>query len=682
MGKGGSEIRRPAGLFRHLSATDESVGLERAGWMVRGRSLPVVRITPVSDSVEDLWNEARSGRLTRRNLLRRGAALGLSAPVIATLLAACGGDDDNDTESSGGEATTAPSATEPPATEAESTATAEEGSPEATTNDASPTAAEEEPTEPSAPAAEAGGGGQLRILQWQAPTMLNPHLATGYKDYDASRIAYQPLADFTREGEPVPVLAAEFPTLANGGVAEDGLSVTWKLREGVTWHDGTPFTSKDVKFTWEYATDPDTASVTSAVFAPIESIDTPDDYTVTITFAEPNPAGFEIFTGRNGMIIPEHIFRDFMGTESRNAEANLKPVGTGPFVVTEFRPGDVVLYDRYEGYWEAGKPFFDSVELKGGGDALSATRAVLQTGEADWAWGAGGDPKVIAELEKETAGKLTKVAAITGDKVVVQFADPNTEVDGARAEPGTHHPLFQHLEARQAIALCVPRDVIAAEVYGNGAVPTSNNLVAPPRFNSPNTTWEFNIDKARELLAGIPEAADYKLLFQTSVSSTRQKAQEVVKQYLEQVGFEVELKSVDAAVFFSADAGNPDTYTKFYADLEIFTYAPDSLYPIGYMRRYATSGIAQKSNSWGGLNVTRYSNPEYDALHEQAKTEMDPDTQNDLFIKMNDISVNDVVEIPMVIPQGLTAAAADLTDYNPTSWTGPYWDIQNWRREG
>lgn len=627
-----------------------------------------------SGVVNDLLRQAQDGRINRRTLLRRGVALGLSAPVIAALLAACGGDDDKAT------ATTAATAAAQPATAAPEPTTAPSGA-----GEASPTTAEEatpEASPTSEPAAEAGGGGLLRILQWQAPTMLNPHLATGYKDYDAARIAYQPLADFDAEGHAVPILAAEFPTVANGGVTDDGLSVTWSLREGVTWHDGTPFTSKDVKFTWEYASDPETASVTAAVFKPIESIDTPDDYTVAITFSKPNPAGFEVFTGRNGMIIPEHIFRDAMGTDSRNAGANLKPVGTGPYVVTEFRPGDVVLYNRYDGYWDAGKPYFDKVELKGGGDALAATRAVLQTGEADWAWGAGGDPKVVAELEKEKAGKLTKRNAISGDRVAVQFADPKTETDGARAEPDTQHPLFQHKEARNAVALCIPRDVLAAEVYGNGAKAESNNLAAPPRFTSPNTTWEFNTDKAKELLSGIPEAAGYKLLFQTSVSPTRQKSQEVIKQYLEQVGFEVELKSVDAAVFFSADVGNPDTYTKFYADLEIFTYVPDSLYPIGYMRRYATSGIAQKSNSWAGLNVTRYSNPDYDALHEQAKTEMDPDKQNELFIGMNDISVNDFVEIPLVLPQGLTAAAADLTGYDPTPWTGPYWDVANWRREG
>jgi peptide/nickel transport system substrate-binding protein len=639
----------------------------------------------IVETVERLSRAARNGELNRRQLLKRAMALGLSAPVIAGLLAACGGDDDDDggdepaatTGSGQGEATTA--ADEPTEAADEPTAAGDDAT-EASGDD-EPTEATDEATSEATtePAGEAGGGGLLRILQWQAPTILNPHLSTGYKDYDAARISYQPLADFDINGDGIPVLAAEFPTVENGSVSEDGLSVTWTLREGVTWHDGEPFTSADVKFTWEYAADPETAAVTAGAFRSVASIDTPDDLTVVVTFTDPNPAGFEVFTGRNGMIIPEHIFREFMGADSRNAPANLEPVGTGPFMVTEFRPGDVVLYERYEGYWDAGKPYFDSVELKGGGDSLGAARAVLQTGEADFAWGAGGDPAVLAELERAGNGVIVRSQGITGDRLCIQFADPNTEVDGARAEPTTQHPLFQNKDIREAISLIVPRDVLADEVYGNGAVATANNLAAPLKFNSPNTTWTYDMDAAKALVANFPEVQGYKLLFQTSILSTRQKSQEVIKQGLEELGFQVELKSVDASVFFSSDVGNPDTYTKFYADLEIFTYAPDSLYPINYMTRYRSDSVCQKSNNWATLNVTRYQNPEYDALHDQARVEMDPDAQVELFIAMNDLSVEDIVEIPLVLSGGGPAASNALTGYETTPWTSNYHDIANWR---
>lgn len=110
----------------------------------------------------------------------------------------------------------------------------------------------------SAPAtAGRGQGDTLRLIWWQGPTILNPHLATGDKDSDASRMVYEPLASFNKDGVLVPILAAEIPSLENGGVAPDGTSVTWKLKQGVTWSDGIPFTAEDVKFTYHYVADPE-----------------------------------------------------------------------------------------------------------------------------------------------------------------------------------------------------------------------------------------------------------------------------------------------------------------------------------------------------------------------------------------------------------------------------------------
>ncbi|HEX5163798.1 MAG TPA: hypothetical protein VFV93_00275, partial [Thermomicrobiales bacterium] len=171
----------------------------------------------LAEVIDDLAEDARAGRLSRRGVLKRAMALGLSAPVVAGLLAACGGDDDDDdaapanTAASGGSEPTSTTAadaepTDTTASGSEGSATAE-GSAEATEAPSEPTA-----SEASAPPAQAGGGGLLRILQWQAPTILNPHLSTGYKDYDCSRIAYQPLADFNLAGDGQPFLAAEFPT--------------------------------------------------------------------------------------------------------------------------------------------------------------------------------------------------------------------------------------------------------------------------------------------------------------------------------------------------------------------------------------------------------------------------------------------------------------------------------------
>src|SRR5689334_16100509 len=133
-----------------------------------------------------------------------------------------------------------------------------------------------------------GGGGSLKLLWWQAPTLLNPHFAVGGKDYAASRIFYEPLAGWDADGNLRPVLAAEVPTLDNGGLGEDGKSVIWKLKQGVKWHDGQPFTADDCVFTWEYAKDPATAAATIGAYKDANVVKM-DDHTVRVEFARPTP---------------------------------------------------------------------------------------------------------------------------------------------------------------------------------------------------------------------------------------------------------------------------------------------------------------------------------------------------------------------------------------------------------
>jgi peptide/nickel transport system substrate-binding protein len=634
-------------------------------------------------TIERLRSEALAGMLNRRQVLKRAAALGLSAPIIASLLAACGDDDDE-------EPTPAPATGQTPATGAEPTPEPADETPDVDDDDdedETPTpgmeatpAAEATPDD-STPAGEAGGGGRLELLWWQAPTILNPHLAQGTKDFDASQVCLEPLANFNSQGDLVPYLAAEIPSLDNGDVAEDGMSVTWRLREGVKWHDGEDFTAEDVRFTWEFISNEETTATTFGTYAPVSDVEVVDDYTVTIRYREQNPAWFDQFVGPNGMVLPMHVFEDYVGGEARNAPANLDPIGTGPFRVTDFRPADVVLYDRFEDYWDEGKPYFDSVEMKGGGDSAAVARAVLQTEEGDWAWNIQVEPQILTQMAQGGAGQVVSWPGASAERIMVNFADPREEVDGAFSEPSTDHPIFQYKEAREAIAHAIQRDVIAEQLYGDGGVATSNNLNVPERFVSPNTSWEFNLERAQELLdeVGVTEGT---LVFQTSINSVRQKTQDIIKEALEQLGFEVQLKTVDAAIFFSSDAGNPDTYGHFYADLEMYTNGPSSPYPIAWAERYRSDQIASQENSWSGTNITRYNNPEFDVIHDQARVELDPDRQAELFIQMNDMSVMDFAEIPIVHRAAVATVANSLSNYDPATFMSDVYDIKNWRRDG
>ena len=198
--------------------------------------------------------------------------------------------------------------------------------------------------------------------------------------------------------------------------------MTWKLKQGVKWHDGKPFTADDVVFNWEYATDPATAAVTIGSYKDVK-VEKVDDLTVRVLFAKPTPFWADAFVGVRGMIIPKHLFADYTGAKSRDAPANLKPVGTGPYRFVDFKPGDMVRGELNPDYHMPNRPYFDTIEMKGGGDAVSAARAVLQTGEYDYAWNLQVEDEILLRLEKGGKGA-------TADRARRQH----------RAHPAQHRP--------------------------------------------------------------------------------------------------------------------------------------------------------------------------------------------------------------------------------------------------
>lgn len=654
--------------------------------------------------LEALQEDVLRGRLSRRSVLKRSMALGLSAPVIASLLAACGDDDDDDaptpaaTQAPGADPTPTEAVEEPDDEETEEPEDEETEEPDAEPTeepDEEPTEEpDEEPTEAPDTGGDRGGEGLLRLLWWQAPTILNSHLSQGTKDFDASRLILEPLGDFNDDGTVYPVLAERVPSLADDTIAADGMSVVWHLRQDVTWHDGEPFTADDVVFTYEWIVSEGNTNTTQGSYAPISSVEALDEYTVQVNFTEPNPAWFEAFVGSNGRIIPQHILQDYMGEAGRDAPFNLNPIGTGPYRVVDFRPGDVLFCELYEDYWDPGKPHFDQVEMKGGGDAASAARAALQTGEVDYAWNLQVEAQVLEQLEREGDGVLLAYEGTGVERILVNFTDPNTEVDGERSSITVPHPFLSELEVRQALNLACDRESIASQLYGPTGNATANWLVAPEAFASQNTSFTFDVEAAGQLLedAGWTvennirqrDGVEMRILFQTSLNSVRQRTQEIIKQSFEELGMPTEIKAIDASVYFSSDAGNPDTAAHFYADLEMYTNGPSTPYPLGYaeenLSRDPATDLPQQSNAWSGANYMRFQNDEYNDLYTQAETELDPDRQAEIFIRMNDIVVEQVSQIPLVQRRGVSAHAADLEGVEPSRWTSNLYRVAEWRR--
>ena len=539
---------------------------------------------------------------------------------------------------------------------------------------------------------KAGGGGPLKMLFWQAPTLLNPHFAVGGKDQHGSRIFYEPLAAWDPDGVLVPVLAAEIPEIENGGVAPDGMSVTWRLKRGVQWHDGRPFTADDVVFNWEYAADPATAATTIGSYQDVR-VEKIDPLTVRVQFAKPTPFWADPFVGALGMIIPKHLFEPFRGANSRDAPANLKPVGTGPYRFIDFKPGDLVKGERNPSYHVPNRPHFDTIEMKGGGDAVSAARAVIQTGEYDYGWNMQVEDEILVRLEDggRARGRVEIVPGGAIEHLQLNTTDPWTEVDGERSSAKTKHPLFSDPAVRQALSLLVDRAAVQTHIYGRIGIATGNFINNPQRFVSKNTKWEFNVDKASRLLeeAGWKRGPDgtrtkdgkrLKLVFQTSINAPRQKTQAVIKQACQKAGIDVELKSVAASVYFSSDVANPDTYTKFYTDLQMYNTGMNQPDPGVFMRQFLSWEVASKENKWQGRNITRWRNERYDETFRAAEGEIDPVKRAALFIEMNDMAVEGRAVIPIVY-RPVVAAMSHKLRATLSGWDNAFWNLKDWYRE-
>jgi peptide/nickel transport system substrate-binding protein len=388
------------------------------------------------------------------------------------------------------------------------------------------------------------------------------------------------------------------------------------------------------------------------------------------------------------MIIPKHLFEPYKGGNSREAPNNLTPVGTGPYLFVDFKPGDIVRGKLNPNYHIPNRPYFDAIEMKGGGDAVSAARAVLQTGEYDFAWNMQVEDELLRRLEEGGKGHVAIFTSGAVEHIQLNNTDPWQEIEGERSSTKTTHPFLTDPAVREALNLLVDRRAVQDHIYGRTGMATANILNNPPPFVSKNTKYEFNIARAVELLdkAGWQTGSDgirekdgvrLKLVYQTSINAPRQKNQQIVKQACQQAGIDVEIKAVPAAVYFSSDLGNPDTYTKFYSDIQMYANGLAQPDPGEFMRQFLSTEIASKTNKWQGRNITRWSDAQYDWLYHEAERETDPVKRAALFIAMNDLVIKETVVIPVVHRTGAAAIANQLRA-SPSGWDSYIWNLFDW----
>jgi peptide/nickel transport system substrate-binding protein len=543
---------------------------------------------------------------------------------------------------------------------------------------------------------ERGEDGQLNIIYWQAPSTLNPYLSGGTKEVESASLVLEPLAGFDDTGALIPRLVDEIPTVENGGVSEDLTTITWILSEGIVWSDGTPLTAADAVFTWEYCTNPEGGCAQASYFDGVQSVEAVDDRTILITFTAPKPFPYTSFVGAESPIIQAAQFADCLGASAPECtEANFGPIGTGPFVVTEFRPNDVITFAANENYRVAGQPAFATVVFKGGGDAASAARSVLETGEFDYAWNLQIDPTILANMEASGLGTVVTAFGTSVERLHLNQTNPDPSLGDMRSTvEGGPHPFLTDRAVGQAMSMAIDRALLVEIGYGAGGQPTCNVLPAPAAYASTANDGCLVQDLAGA--AAILEAAGWvdedgdgvrerdgvrlSVLYQTSTNAVRQDSQALIKQWWEEIGIEVELRNIDASVFFGGDPSSPDTFQKFYADIEMYTNNYSGVDPEAYMANWRCSEIPGPDSQWQGANIQRFCDPTYDAMVTEMSQTASLEERGRLAREMNDMLMQSYSIIPLIHRGGVSAHADTLQGVRMSDWDTELWNIQEWSR--
>lgn len=544
--------------------------------------------------------------------------------------------------------------------------------------------------------AERGADGQVNIIYWQAPSIMNPYLSGGTKDIEAASLVIEPLGRYDPTGALVPYLAEEIPTVENGGVAADLTSITWKIKEGMKWSDGSALTAADVVFTAEYCMSPEGGCAQRAKFDGVTSVEALDDLTVKVTFGQPTPNPYGPFMGGQSPIIQKAQFENCVGAAASSCtDQNFYPIGTGPFVVTDFRPNDVISLEANQNYRDPAKPAFATVNFKGGGDATASGRAVLETGEYDYAWNLQLAPDVLAQMA--AAGKGEPIAAFGTlvERIEMNLTNPSPDLpEGERSTVAAPHPFLSEEPVRRALSMAIDRELLVEVGYGQAGRATCNLVPAPALYASDNTDClTQDIEGAKALLEGAgwtdtdgdgirdKDGVKLSLLYQTSTNAVRQDFQALIKQWWSEIGVETELRNIDASVFFGGDPGSPDTFQKFYADVEMYANNFDGTDPQSYLSMYRCGNEPKPSSQWQGENINRFCSDEYDALLDELARTGELEKRGEIAKKLNDMLTKETMTIVPLVDRGrVSARAMTLGGVQLNTWDSELWNAADWYR--
>ena len=461
------------------------------------------------------------------------------------------------------------------------------------------------------PLAAQESGGTLVMVTQPEPPNLAPYVSTSGPIGQVTSKVYEGLINIGPDFKILPSLAKSWE------VSDDGLTYTFNLQEGVTWHDGEPFTSEDVQFSIMDVLR-EFHPRGGSLFQVVESVDTPDDMTAVFHLSEPAPYLMVALNGYESPMVAKHVFE---GSDVRENETANAPIGTGPFKFVEWQKGQYVRLDKNEDYWQDGKPYLDRVVVRFIADAATRTAAMESQEVLLGGFGAIPNIDVPALAELPYIDITTEGYGYFAPLMQLQF---NTE-----------KAPFDNQKVRQAIAYAVDRDFVVENIwFGFGKVATGpiSSLFEPTGLYTTEGVTDYTVDdrieKANTLLdeAGYPRG-DNGIRFSmvhdmTPYGEEWRRFGEYVKQALGEVGIDVQLRYEDVPTWLKR------VYTDY--DYEMSSNwlfgLPDPV--IGVHRQFHSDQIRPGTVF---VNGTKWATPEMDAVMDKAKTENDPEARAELY---------------------------------------------------
>jgi peptide/nickel transport system substrate-binding protein len=505
----------------------------------------------------------------------------------------------------------------------------------------------------------------LNVAMTGAPNSLNPILSTSQFEAQAEALALDPLVATDPEGRDVPILAAVVPTLENGGISKDGLTIVYRLRRGVVWQDGASFSSHDVQFTWRAIMNPNTAVATRHGYDDIARIDTPDPFTAVFHLKRPfSPAVHTFFAHSDAPIdiLPAHLLERYH--DLNNVPFNSLPIGTGPFRVVRWQRGDRIEYVANDRYF-LGRPGLRRVVIHLVPDENTIIDQ-MRSHEIDWFVQA--SPRVYPQLR--------------GIPGVVARLVPFNGVDSIMFN--TKRAPFSDPRLRRAVGLAIDKAALVQKVTYDTTLPATEDL--------PSFLWAFdpragtsrrNLPAAKALL----EAAGWRLGddgirvkdgrrltlelgFRTDSLTDRNRGV-VIASMLREAGIDVGLKGYLTTLFYAPAAENGVLSSGNYEAGLLTWYAgvdPDD------SSQLLCDQVAPKGYNW-----SRYCNPQMDAAERLALTRYDRPTRRRAYARVQELLAADSPYVYLWWPRQIEAVSADLQHFRPNgiveSWNAYEWTL-------